>query len=262
MQWNVADHFSLRIHELERCRSLPIVVLRNVEKDRRTERRIVTGIGWTSSVGIGNAVVMSQPRLLRSKQETGVGLDGGIFGQLFEQRQIVEHPKRATVSSRDHLALPRIDREIAHLDHRKVQCERLPVRAFVQAKIDGAARADEQQFGLVRVLPKIEHKFVVRQTGRDRCPVLAQIGCLEDVRLEIVQHVAPGCQVSGIFVGVRRLDATDPGVVRQPGRGHFLPILSAVRGDVRETVIRSRPKQIAVERRNRERRYQRIDFRA
>ena len=43
--------------------------------------------------------------------------------------------------------------------------------ARVQAEIDGAARADEQQFGLVRVLPHVEDKFVVRQ------PVVIVVQC-------------------------------------------------------------------------------------
>ena len=58
MQRDAANHFSLRIGELERCRSLAIVILRNVKENGCAKWRIITGIGWTSLVGIGKAVIM------------------------------------------------------------------------------------------------------------------------------------------------------------------------------------------------------------
>src|ERR1051326_7367936 len=89
--------------------------------------------------------------------------------------------------------------------------------------------------------------------------MLASICSLENVRLEIVPHVTPDCQVSGLFVSVGRLNAVDPRL-RQARRSDFLPILPTVRRHVDETVIRPSPDQIAIESRNRQRRNQRIDF--
>ena len=67
MQRKAADYLSLSIGELEGCRSLAIVVLRNVEEYACTERRVITGIRRTSLIGVGKTVVMSQPGLLRSE---------------------------------------------------------------------------------------------------------------------------------------------------------------------------------------------------
>src|SRR6516225_152648 len=85
--------FSLCVGERKGGRSLAIVVLRNVEEYGCAKRRVVTGIRRTPLVGIGKTVIVSQPGFLRGKQETGVGLHGGLLGQLLEERQIIEHPK-------------------------------------------------------------------------------------------------------------------------------------------------------------------------
>src|SRR5262249_23690530 len=99
MERKAPNHFPLCIGEGKSCRGLAIVVLRNVEENGCAKRRIIAGIGRTSVIGIGKTVFVSQPRLLRSEQETGVGLHGGILSQLLEDRQIIQHPKRAPVSS-------------------------------------------------------------------------------------------------------------------------------------------------------------------
>ena len=88
------------------------------------------------------------------------------------------------------LALPGVNANIAHLSDRQIDRERLPMSAGVQAEIDGAASTEKQQLGFIRIFPHVEDKFVLRQTVGDRCPMLAQIGSLENVRLEIVPHVA------------------------------------------------------------------------
>src|SRR5881396_516133 len=93
MQRKAANYLSLSIGELEGCRSLAIVVLRNVEEYSCTERRVIAGIGRTSFFGLGKTVIVSQPRFLGSEQETGVRLNGGVLGQLLEKRQIIKHPK-------------------------------------------------------------------------------------------------------------------------------------------------------------------------
>ena len=67
VQSEAANNLPLFIDELQRCRSLAVVVLRNVKEDGRTEWRIIAGIGRTGSFRAGNAVSMSQPGLLRSE---------------------------------------------------------------------------------------------------------------------------------------------------------------------------------------------------
>src|SRR5487761_1301907 len=51
-------------------------------------------------------------------------------------------------------------------------------------------------------------------------------------------------------------------MLRKTWRIHRLPCLSAVRGDVKQTVVRAGPNHAAVNRRNRERRNRRVDFRS
>ena len=115
MQREAANHFSLCVGEGKGCRSLAIVVLRNVEEYGCAERRVITCIGRTCLVGIGKTVIVSQPGFLRGKQETGVGLHGRVLGQLLEEHQIIEHPKRAPVSRGNDLTLARVDSNVAHL---------------------------------------------------------------------------------------------------------------------------------------------------
>src|SRR5438876_777174 len=67
MQRKAANHLSLSISELEGCRSLAIVVLRNVEEYSCTERRVIAGIGRASCFGLGKTVIVSQPGVLRSE---------------------------------------------------------------------------------------------------------------------------------------------------------------------------------------------------
>src|SRR5207244_10594554 len=143
VQLDAANHLSLRIGELERRRRLPIVILRDVKENCQPEWRVIAGIGWPSKVGVRKTVNMCQPGLLRSEQETGIGLHGGVLGQLLENSEIIEHPERTPVCGRNHLALARVDRDVAHLRDWQVQRERLPVRARVETEIDGAACAEE-----------------------------------------------------------------------------------------------------------------------
>ena len=67
-----ANHFPLCIRELECCRSLAIVVLRNAEENCRAKWWIITRIGRTPLFGVAKAVIMSQPCLFRSEQKTRV----------------------------------------------------------------------------------------------------------------------------------------------------------------------------------------------
>ena len=143
---------------------------------------------------------------------------------------------------RNDLSLARIDGDVAHLRDRKIERERLPVRARVKAEINSAASAEEQQLRFIRILANVEDKFIFGQTGGDRGPMPAQIGGLEDIRPEIVPHVAASGEIGSLFVRVRRLDAADPGF-GQPRRGDDLPILSAVGRNVSESVIRTGPNQ-------------------
>src|SRR3954452_3500432 len=91
--------------------------------------------------------------------------------------------------SGDDLALPRVNRNIAHLSDRQIHREWLPMAARVQAEIHRAASTEKQQLGFIRILPHVENEFVFRQTIGDRSPMLTQISSLEDIGLKIVPHV-------------------------------------------------------------------------
>ena len=126
------------------------------------------------------------------------------------------------------------------------------MRSGVRAEVHRAASAQQQQLGFRWVLANVEDKFVCRQAVRNRRPMLTQIGSLKDIRFEIVPHVPPGGQPGGLFVGVGRLNTTDPGF-GQPRWGHFLPVLPPVCGNVDETIVGPGPNNGGIERRNCER---------
>ena len=91
--------------------------------------------------------------------------------ELFEQREIIENPERAAVRRGDDLALARVDREVAHLHAGQVERERLPVRAAVEADIDRAARAREQQ-AAARADPGARRRRIDRRECR--CVIAVQ----------------------------------------------------------------------------------------
>ena len=73
-----------------------------------------------SSFRAHNAVIMGQPRCLRCKYKSSVGIHASVFRQLLKKAEIVEHPERAPVGRRNDLSLACIDSDVAHLRDRKI----------------------------------------------------------------------------------------------------------------------------------------------
>ena len=59
VQRDTADHFSLGVGEGKDCRSLAIIVLRNVKENCRSEWRVIPGIRRPSLVGVRKPIVVS-----------------------------------------------------------------------------------------------------------------------------------------------------------------------------------------------------------
>ena len=105
-----------------------------------------------------------------------------------ENGQIIEKPEGASVRRRDQIALPGVDREIAHLDAREVQRQRFPSSAAVVADVDGAARPREEQPRFAGVLTHDQNVLIARQALSDPGPVRAVVGRLICIRVEVVPH--------------------------------------------------------------------------
>src|SRR5579883_20242 len=150
------------------------------------------------------------------------------MGQLLEQREIIENPEGPAVSGGDQLALPSIDREVAYLHMRQVQAERPPVRATVEAGVDGLRGAEKQERCIARILSHDEDGPVIRQALGQNGPMPAEVRGLEREGPMVVPHVALRGQVSRARGKMRRLDRGDLRPLRQLWRCYLLPVLSAV----------------------------------
>ena len=110
--------------------------------------------------------------------------------QLLEELQVVQHVETAAEGGEHDGVLLGLDLDVVHAHRRQVETQRLPQLAAIETEIRRRARPGEQQIGLVRVLPHALDVLALRQPGGDLRPVLAVVGGLVHVRVEVVPVIS------------------------------------------------------------------------
>src|SRR5215472_5649585 len=194
------------------------------------------------------AAARDEPGLLRFEQVRRITRDPRR-AQLLEELQVVEHPEAASECGEDYGMLLGLNLNVAYADCGKIDGQRLPLLAAVETEVNRRASSGEEQIGVVGILAHALDVLVLRQAGGELGPMLAEVGGLVDVRMEIIPVEAARGDVSRATFGVRRLDARDCGPFWQRRRADLSPVLACVGGYVDQAVVGACPDDVVCERR-------------
>ena len=186
----------------------------------------------------------------RGREQMRVALLDSV--DLPKRRDGVENPEAAPVRrDRDVVVL---DDQIAHRRRRKIQPQRLPVFAVVEGRVHAAFGGGVQQSLFLRIFADRVRVLVRRDSAGDRRPGLAAVVRPIDVRTQVVEPQRVDRRIRGERVEMARVDERHlrPRRLRLLGRGHVLPMQSAVRRHVDQPVVGARPDDGDIEGRGRQ----------
>ena len=143
--------------------------------------------------------------------------------------------------------------QIAHGRVRKIELQRLPVRARIERDVDAVLGGGVEQARFDGILAHGVHR-VVRQAVDGKLPRLAAVVRDVDVRPQIVEPKSVNRDEGGLVVEARRVDLRDLAPRRQRRRRDILPMcLPTVARDPDQPVVGSRPDRSFAHVRRRER---------
>src|SRR5215472_10586588 len=101
------------------------------------------------------------------------------------------------------------DHEIVDRCYGKIQLQRLPMRAVIKRHEDAELSSCVKQTSALGIFA---HSVYICAVGNSSCncaPIFSEVGCLENVRFEIVELMPIHRYVSGVTVMRRSVDDAD-----------------------------------------------------
>ena len=155
------------------------------------------------------------------------------------------------MSGQNQIVVARMNLDVEHRHARQVVLELLPVVAAVEGHEESVFSAREQQITIPGMLAHdMQRAAILRQAVRDIGPMLAVVGGLEEVDVEVVGAMSVEGHIGGAGVKRGGDDAADISALGNAGdvRNDILPGL-AVAADLQVAVVRSRPNDSSADRR-------------
>ena len=239
----IAPHnFSRRIQKFERHhafrRSRKIVI------NERAVRRVLAN-RLPSLEKIGPAHAIGQSRLVKHSFRCR------LRSCAAQRRDVVQNPERA--SMRCHHEIVILHDQVMDRTVRQIQLQRLPVRSAIERNINPSLRPRIQQILPHRIFADDMRVSAIRDATRNFRPRLAEIRGFEKIRLQIVQLVRIDCGIRRARIVRRSINQAHQAPFRNSLWRHIRPVLAAIARNVDQAIIGSRPQQVLLHWRLRDR---------
>src|ERR1700757_2852053 len=214
--------------------------------DHGTVRRILAN---ENRVAIGPSTLALDALLDRPRRNKGNILLQQIRRQRAQRRDVVHYPDPAAVRGENQIVIPRMNREVANGDGRKmVALELGPAFSAINRNPESKLRADEKKIWLHRIFfnhVRVSTNALRVLSGDERRPGLTEISGLEHVRSHVAKSMPIKSGVSRAGIEVAGLHPVHPSVLRQPGSiaDDIGPRLTAVARELNVAIISADPDQ-------------------
>ena len=139
------------------------------------------------------------------------------------------------MSSQDHIGI--FELEIPDRCIRQIELDGLPAVPSVEGDVDAMLRAEKQEPLFQGIFPDCAGKVTIRNTVHNLCPGFAVILCAPDIRCPVVYLVPVCSHIGGAWCVGRFFNDRDSRELWHIGRGDLCPGVTAVPGDVHQSVI-------------------------
>src|SRR5690348_3670 len=167
--------------------------------------------------------------------------------QLPQRSDVVENPKSPAVSAGYQIIS--LNFQIPYRGCRHVEAQRLPIVAIVERYEYFSFRAGEEQTFALWILANHIDRCPVRYSAHNFFPSFAPVVRPINVGMQLVEAECVDRRVRGLRVEMAGIDDGDLGPGNELRRRDVIPLRSAIRGDPDQTVVRSGPDAIDVQRR-------------